>query len=81
MPGFDYNGRRVGTKITANMDGPGAGIAQSFGFKVFGKYWKKFFEKRMLGKIYGPPKWKKPAPESGATAPAPKVAAAKTEAK
>lgn len=26
MPGWDYNGRRVGTKITADIDGPGAGL-------------------------------------------------------
>jgi hypothetical protein len=33
-------------------------------FKLFGRYWKKWFDKRMGGKIYGPPKWTKPGPET-----------------
>lgn len=76
MPGWDYNGRRVGTKITGDVDGAGAGLKQSFGFKIFGRYWKKYFQKRMLGKIYGPPGWTKPSASSVPAKADPKAAKA-----
>jgi NADPH-dependent 2,4-dienoyl-CoA reductase/sulfur reductase-like enzyme len=64
MPGYNYEGRRVGTQLAADLEGSMSGLKQSFSFKLFARYWKKWFEKRMGGKIYGPPKWTKPGPET-----------------
>jgi hypothetical protein len=62
LPAYNYEGRRVGTSLAGD---PGAsGFSQGMSFKLFGRYWKKWFDKRMGGKIYGPPKWTKPGPET-----------------
>ena len=61
MPGFKYNWNKVNTMLTSDTESPLAGIKQSLSFMLFKRYEKKFFEKKMQGKIYGPPKWKSPS--------------------
>lgn len=60
MPGFNYNKEPVSTKLTTDTDSPLAGVKQMVSFFLFKRYEKKWFEKKLGGKIYGPPNWKKP---------------------
>lgn len=57
LPGFDYSLNEVSTKLTTDTSSPLAGLKQSLAFKLFKRYEKKWFEKKLKGKIYGPPKW------------------------
>lgn len=61
LPGFKYGWEPVSTKLAQDISGTFAGIKQSLSFKVFAKQEKKYFEKKMHGKIYGPPNWTKPS--------------------
>lgn len=60
MPGFDYNFNEVNTWLTTDTTSPLAGLKQSLSFMLFKRYEKKYFEKKLKGKIYGPPNWTKP---------------------
>ena len=57
LPGFDYSLKEISTKLTTDTSSFLADIKQSLAFKLFARYEKKWFEKRLKGKIYGPPKW------------------------
>jgi sulfide:quinone oxidoreductase len=71
MPGFDYSGNEVSTKLTTDTSSSLAGLKQSLSFKLFKHFEKKWFEKRLKGKIYGPPSWTKQAtPKAADTKPA-----------
>lgn len=59
LPGFDYEGNVVSTKLTTDTTSALAGLKQSLSFKLFKHFEKKWFEKRLKGKIYGPPGWTK----------------------
>lgn len=59
MPGFKYGWEEVPTYLATDTTSPLAGIKQSLSFMAFKRYEKKWFAKRMKGKIYGPPKWTK----------------------
>jgi sulfide:quinone oxidoreductase len=61
LPGFDYSLNEINTKLTSDTSSFLAGIKQSLSFKLFKRYEKKWFEKKLKGKIYGPPGWTKGA--------------------
>lgn len=61
LPGFDYSLNEMSTKLTSDTSSFLAGVKQSLSFKLFKRYEKKWFEKRLKGKIYGPPGWTKGA--------------------
>mmetsp|Transcript_9225 Transcript_9225/g.17522 ORF Transcript_9225/g.17522 Transcript_9225/m.17522 type:complete len:473 (-) Transcript_9225:23-1441(-) len=64
LPGFDYSGNQVSTKLTTDTSSALAGLKQSLSFKLFKHFEKKWFEKRLKGKIYGPPGWTKKVEKS-----------------
>jgi sulfide:quinone oxidoreductase len=57
LPGFRYGGEEVPTYLATDTTSALAGVKQSLSFILFKRYEKKWFEKRLKGKIYGPPKW------------------------
>jgi hypothetical protein len=59
LPGFRYGWEEVPTYLATDTTSVFAGVKQMLSFTAFKRYEKKWFEKRMQGKIYGPPKWKK----------------------
>ena len=59
MPGFNYQMEEVSTGLATDTTSPLAGIKQSLSFMWFKRCEKKWFGKKMKGKIYGPPKWTK----------------------
>jgi hypothetical protein len=60
MPGFRYGGEEVSTKLTVDTTTPIlSSLMQSLSFSLFKRYEKKWFEKKLQGKIFGPPGWKK----------------------
>ena len=64
LPGFKYGWEPVSTGLTTDTTSPLAGLKQSVSFKLFKRYEKKYFEKKMQGKIYGPSKWTKPGDQT-----------------
>lgn len=67
MPGFKYNWEPVSTMLASDFNSFLTGLKQSLSFKLFARFEKKWFGKRMQGKIYGPPKWTKPVAEAKST--------------
>ena len=59
MPGFRYNWEEVNTFLATDTTSPLAGLKQTLSFKLFKRFEKKWFDKKMKGKIYGPPRWTK----------------------
>lgn len=59
MPGFRYGWEEVNTFMATDTSSPLASIKQKLSFKMFKRYEKKWFDKKMKGKIYGPPRWTK----------------------
>ena len=59
MPGFNYNWDKVPTYLATSTTSPLASLWQSLSFLAFKRYEKKWFAKRLKGKIYGPPRWTK----------------------
>ena len=60
MPGFGYGGEEIDTKLATDTTSGLAGVKQSLSFSLFKSYEKKWFDKKLAGKIYGPPGWTKP---------------------
>ncbi|CAG9310622.1 unnamed protein product [Blepharisma stoltei] len=67
MPGFKYGWEPVSTRMAQNVDGFLQGLKQSLSFKLFAKREKKIYEKKMQGKVYGPPNWTRPNKHSSST--------------
>jgi len=67
MPGFKYNWEPVSTFLASDFNSFLSGLKQSLSFKLFKRFEKKWFGKRMQGKIYGPPRWTKPTAVANST--------------
>jgi sulfide:quinone oxidoreductase len=66
MPGFAYGWEEVNTRLATDTSSPLASLKQTLSFAAFKRFEKKWFDKKHMGKIYGPPNWTKPDKKAAA---------------